>query len=145
MIKKSKRIQPVVDLAHHDEKDAVKELAAALKVLNDNTERLYQLESYQQEYEDRFNSAGQAGISVSRINDFRAFLSKIKAAIAAQREVVKSSQLHLEQKKQYWFSKRGRSRALDAVLEKYMADERLKTAKQEQREQDDRPPRIEEQ
>ncbi len=142
MIKKSQRIQPVVDLAHHDEKDAVKELAAALKALNNNSERLQQLEGYQLEYMERFRTAGQAGISGSRINDFRAFLTKIKAAIEAQREVVESSKRYLEQKKRFWFAKRGRSRALDAVLEKYMADERVIQAKREQRELDDRPLRV---
>ena len=142
MIKKSKRIQPVVDLAKHDERDAAKVLGGALAALNAAIEQLEQLKRYQSEYAERFNGAGQAGISSTRINDFRAFLAKVNDAVTAQQGVVERCRNELMQKKKFWFAKRGRSRALDTVLEKYEKDELYQLSRREQREQDEHAQRI---
>ena len=136
-MKKSKRIKPVVDLAHHHERDAAKILGQALTEVNRHEQQLVQLKQYQDEYAERFNAAGQVGESISKLNDFLAFLTKIKGAVKAQEQAVEAARSVLEEKKQFWFSKRGRSKALDGVLDKYVKEERELVAKKEQKEQDD--------
>lgn len=135
----------MVDLAHNDERDAAKILGEALANVNRHVQQLEQLKRYQAEYAERFNSVGQGGETSNKINDFLVFLEKVKGAVKAQESELERARADLEQKKQFWFSKRGRSKALDVVLEKYVQEERMQEDKREQKELDDfkKPPHAE--
>lgn len=135
---KSKRFKPIVDLAHDSEREAAKALGAALQRLNDGREQLRQLYAYREEYGQRLQQAGNQGMSGQKLNEYRYFMVKIDAAIESQTTVVEQLQVALEEKKQFWFAKRGRSKALDTVLDHYLQNEARQLDKREQREQDDR-------
>lgn len=135
---KSKRFKPIVELAHDSEREAAKALGAALKRLNEGREQLRQLHAYREEYAQRLQQTGSAGMSGQQLHEYRHFLAKIDTAIESQGGVVTQMQEALEEKKQFWFARRGRSRALDSVLDHYLEQERAQLDKREQREQDDR-------
>ena len=135
---KSKRFKPIAELARSSERDAAKALGKALQRLNDAKEQLRQLIAYREEYAQRLQQAGTAGMSGQQFNEYRHFIVKIGAAIDSQTNVVEQSQKALEEKKKFWFAKRGRSKALDSVLDHYLEQERHQHDKREQREQDDR-------
>jgi flagellar protein FliJ len=135
---KSKRIKPIADLARDSEREAAKALGAALQRLNESREQLQQLHAYREEYAQRLQQTGQQGMSAQQLNEYRHFITKIGAAIESQTTVVEQAQAALEEKKKFWFAKRGRSKALDSVLDHYLDDEKKQLEKREQREQDDR-------
>lgn len=135
---KSKRFKPIVDLAHDSEREAAKALGAALQKLNDSRAQLQQLHAYREEYAQRLQQTGQQGMSGQKLHEYRHFMTKIDAAIESQKGVVAQAEAALEEKKQFWFARRGRSKALDSVLDHYLKDERRQRDRREQREQDDR-------
>ena len=139
---KSKRFKPIVDLAHNSEREAAKALGAALQQLNDSQEQLRQLQAYREEYGQRLQQVGNQGMSGQTLNEYRQFIIKIGAAIESQTAVVAQMETALEEKKQFWFSRRGRSRALDSVLDHYLENERKQLDRRDQREQDDRSGRT---
>lgn len=136
-MEKSKRIEPIVNLAKSSEKEAVKALGEALQVLNSQTEQLNQLIGYKAEYAERLSLSGGKGINVQQLNEYRSFIDKLTLAIDQQSQVVNQAKENLDAKKRFWFAKRGRSKALDAVLDRYLEDELHQLEKKEQSEIDD--------
>ncbi len=138
---RSKRFKPIVKLAQNSERDAAKALGEALKRLNDNVHQLHQLHLYQEEYHQRLHSDGSQGMSAQQMNEYRGFLAKITAAIESQEKAIETAKLELEEKKQFWFAKRGRSKALDKVLDRYVEEESRQQERRLQKEIDDRASR----
>lgn len=137
-MKKSKRFTPIVDLAHDSERKAALSLGASLKKYEQAISRLSDLKQYHNEYVRQFGLAGRSGISSSKAVDYRLFLEKLKQAIEQQERVIEQTLRDLESSKAFWFAQRGRSKAMDNVLARYIADERKIQEKREQIEQDDR-------
>ena len=137
---KSKRFEPIANLARDSEREAAKVLGSALKNLEDQVEQLDTLIRYQADYNQRLNSSASAnaGMNAQKLNEYIEFLSKLSTAIERQEQTIEHARQVLEEKKMFWFSKRGRSKALDSVLERYIQDEAKQLDKREQRDQDDR-------
>ncbi len=137
-MEKSKRIEPIVNLAKNSERDAVKALGEALQALNSQLERRDQLIAYKAEYAERLSSSGSLGINAQHLNEYREFIDKLGQAIEQQDQIVSLARNTLEEKKRFWFAKRGRSKALDTVLDRYLENEQNQLDKIEQKELDDR-------
>ena len=135
---KSKRFEPIVNLAHNSEREAAKALGDALQNLDAQVEQLQALIRYQADYNQRLNSTASSGMNAQKLNEYIGFLAKLTGAIEQQEQAIEHAKRVLEEKKQFWFSKRGRSRALDSVLDRYIQDEAKQFEKREQRELDDR-------
>jgi len=139
---KSKRIEPIVNMAHDSEREAAKALGDALQLLDKSVQQLDQLKGYREEYHQRLTSSGEAGMNAQTMNEFRSFIAKLTQAIQQQEAVVEQAQRHLEAKKQYWFARRGHSKALDTVLDRYLQREQRQERKREQRELDEHSSRL---
>jgi flagellar FliJ protein len=137
-MKKSKRFMPVVDLAHDAERKAAEALGSCLRKHEQSLIKLDDLRRYHKEYILQFSLIGQSGISSTKAVDYRLFLDKLKQAIEQQEKMLEQVQVDLENSKAFWFAQRGRSKALDNVLTRYIADERKMQEKREQIEQDER-------
>ncbi len=135
---KSKRFEPIANLARDSEREAAKALGSALKNLQDQVDQLDNLMRYQEDYNQRLNYSASMGISAQELNEYIEFLSKLATAIEGQEQAVEQAKQALQEKKLFWFSKRGRSKALDSVLERYVQDEAKQLDKREQHELDDR-------
>lgn len=134
----SKRFKPIVDMAHDSERQAARALGTALQRLDESEQQLSQLHRYRDEYIQRLQQVGTQGMSGQQLNEYRNFMAKIDTAITSQTATVAQMLQILDEKKNFWFSKRGRSKALDSVLDSYLKQEQTKLDKRDQREQDDR-------
>jgi len=134
---RSKRFKPVVEHAQHLEKEAAKALGDAAQRLQEAQAQLEQLQDYCQEYNDRYQQVGQLNSGPRRLLDYQAFMAKLNTALVQQTEVVSSAVASLEEVKQFWLAKRGRSKALDGVLTGYIDEEIKAEEKKEQRATDD--------
>lgn len=137
-MKKSKRFEKIVDLAHDNERKAAEALGIALNKLEQAMHRLDDLRRYQNEYMAQFNLSGQNGMTSTRAVDYHLFLEKLRYAMSQQERVIDQAKNEWERSKAYWFAQRGRSKAMDNVLARYIADERKLQEKREQREVDER-------
>lgn len=135
---RSKRIKPIVKMAHNTERDAARALGEALGYLDENVKQLNLLFSYREEYNQKLQASGSEGMTGQALNEYRQFMAKIADAIENQQKAIDQARQDLEQKKQFWFAKRGRSKALDKVLDRYLEDERRQLERRQQKELDDR-------
>ncbi len=135
---RSKRFKPIVKLAHNTERDAARALGEALGQLDACTQQLTQLFVYREEYNQRLHTSGTQGMSAQTLNEYRQFMVRLDEAIESQQKAIEQARNNLHEKKQFWFSKRGRSKALDKVLDRYLKDERRQRERSLQKEQDDR-------
>ena len=139
---KSKRIEPIVNMAHDSERDAAKALGDALQAFEASVQQLEQLQQYREEYHQKLSNSGGVGMNAQSLVEFRSFIAKLGLAIDQQQEAVAQARAELEEKKQFWFARRGRSKALDKVLDKHLLKEQQQQAKREQRELDDHNSRL---
>ncbi len=136
---RSKQFKPVVEHAYHLEQEAAKALGEANQRVAAAEAQLAQLQRYRQEYLDGYQALGaQGGVEPGRLRDYQAFLAKLNAALTQQSEAIDSARRQREEVKQFWLAKRGRSKALDSVLKRYIEEEHYVESRKEQREMDDR-------
>ena len=136
-MKKSQRLEPVVKVAENREQQAARALGQAQAQMNQAEQRLAELKNYKEEYLRRFHTQGSRGMSAAQMEDYRRFLAKLDAAIAQQQRVVEQAARAVEVQRNHWFERRGKTRALDKVVERYQADEQRREDLKEQGEQDE--------
>ncbi|OGT22330.1 MAG: flagellar export protein FliJ [Gammaproteobacteria bacterium RBG_16_57_12] len=135
---KSERLKPLVRMAESKEMTAARELGECMRVLNDKQARLDDLLKYRQEYAERFQREGSVGMSARKMHDFRAFLANLDKGIEQQQGLVEQAAKILEEKRQQWFSKRTRTKALDNAVARYQSDEQRSEERRVQKESDER-------
>lgn len=137
-MKRSQRLAPVVKYTDAKEREAARLLAQQQQQLDQQKQRLKQLESYRQEYARQFIAIGSSGMSAIKVHDFQAFLKNLDGAMVQQKEAIERLTQDYEQKKRQWLAARNKTKAMHNVVDKYVEDEQRKEEKSEQKEQDDR-------
>ncbi|MFQ5488725.1 MAG: flagellar export protein FliJ [Gammaproteobacteria bacterium] len=136
--KKSQRIQTVVRLARHEEEEAALALSQARQVLEEQLQRLQELESYRHEYAQRINRLGGAGVHIAQLNEYRSFIARLDEAIQQQRQRTVQCQAELEQRSDGWQAARLRHRSVDKYRQRCVSEEQRLALKKEQKESDER-------
>jgi flagellar FliJ protein len=137
-MKKSRRMQPLRRVAESKEQQAATELGQAQQQLQNQINRLSELQNYKNEYLFRFQQSGQNGIAVDRLQSFRSFLDKLDLAVEQQKQAVKIAGELVDKRKRQWFSSRDKVKIFDNVISKIVDQEHKQEEKQEQKESDDR-------
>lgn len=141
-MKKSQRLDPIVRLAERREREAGRMFAQVLKQADDKRTRLRELLGYVDEYQRTFQMLIGRGASGQEVQQFRAFLQQLDAAIAHQRAAVASAERQCEEEKARWLALCSNKLSLGKVAERLRAEEAHQRERREQRESDDhrRPP-----
>jgi flagellar FliJ protein len=141
-MKKSKRFQSVIKIASAHERQAATALGEAQAALQSQMARLEELLRYQEEYRLQFQRTGSLGVDARRIEDYCVFLDKLRQAIRQQQDMVEAAQQAVDERKQAWFSSRGKLKTYDNVMERFQTEERRQEDKREQKETDERAQRT---
>ena len=141
-MKKSKRIQPIIRVAESKEQKAATELGRAQNQLQEQLNRLQDLQNYRKEYQGRLQEAGRNGISVPKLQSFRGFLEKLETAVEQQKQAVKIAEELVARRKQQWFASRDKVKIYNKVATKYVNAELKQEEKQEQKDSDERAQRL---
>lgn len=134
---RSKRIKPVVDVAERKEQEQARHLGAAQRELEQQRQQLEQLILYRDEYARQFENAGNTGLSVARLQDYRVFLARLNQAIEQQRNTIAETEQACEQQRRHWLESRTRAQALDKVAERYRSEEDQARERRDQTESDE--------
>jgi len=137
MKKRSKRLEPVASHAKRQEEEAAKILAEAQQRVTDSEQQLHQLESFRDEYLQKYKSAGQQPGSVSLLLDYQAFLAKINQGIGQAAQTIQLCCQQRDVLKQQWLQRKTRTQALESVVEKYQHHESRQESHREQLEMDE--------
>lgn len=130
---RSKRMEPVKRLADDKADGAAKALAAAQRRLDEQRQRLEQLQEFRNQYQEQRTRSGETGIDGFRLRDYNAFVARIDGAVAQQRDVVAQAEAEVDRARQHWTDLLGRARALDKVVGRYQQEERRDDERRAQR------------
>ncbi len=136
---RSKRMQPIAQIAEQKQQQAVQIYVAAQQSVVDAQLQLEQLVEYRLEY-----SAGRVNMqmNIQQLRDYQLFLDKLNKSIDQAREQIQQRKLSCEKQRLLWLKSRTRSKALDSVIAKYQQQEAIIEARIEQKEQDEFASRI---
>lgn len=134
---RSKRLNSVVKLMNHRQQEASRRLENCAQQLQQQRKRLQELEVYKEEYLHGYNNYIQAGMSMSRVNDYHKFIGHLEQAISQQRLKVCNADKEYESCRQEWLSRRCSVKAVDKMVGRYRAEEQRLEGKQEQHENDE--------
>ena len=137
-MKRSKRLQVVLDLAERRRKQADQWLAEAQNRVAQGQQTLEKLEQYYLEYGNDFYASGAQGVSVSQLQTHQAFMQKLRQAIEQQQQANQMDEAQLERVKAHWQSVYGHFKAIDSLVEKAKTDEQVKEDKLQQKLLDER-------
>ncbi len=141
-MKKSERIQTLVELKAQQEKNSLEAFGDCQRRVQEARQQHENLQSYRQEYLDKYQGNANAGIGVAALLDFRAFIEKLDQAIEGQALVVQQTELELMQKRRAWEHLHQQSQSLQKVCDGLIAEEQKIENKREQTESDDRSSRM---
>jgi flagellar FliJ protein len=141
MIKKSQRIKTIVEIKATQEKKSLEVLGVSQRKLLVTQAQIESLRKYRQEYQDKFNQQGEAGISVIQLLEFRSFMDKLNKAIADQEHSLSEYETDLMTKRKIWEGLHHRTQSLQKVCNSVLAAEIKQEGKLEQSEQDERASR----
>lgn len=116
------RLGPVQRHAEREERDAADALAKVNAALAGARGTLEELERYREGYHDKSRELSMWRGAHWR--DYRSFLARLDQAIAAQRDVVADAERRRTMVLRLWQDKRRRSRSLDQLTDKLLAEAR---------------------
>jgi flagellar FliJ protein len=137
-MKRSKRLDPVVELAAKASEAALTRVGAANAAWAGDKAQLDDLVKYKGEYLARFREGNQLTMSAQKVMELRAFLVQLDQAIASQERQVEQSFNNLHQEQLMWKTVRSKEKAVQSLVGKYQQEEVRVEMKQEQLENDER-------
>ncbi len=96
------QLATLIDLARRETDDAAKRVGAALKMVEDNEQKLQMLTGYRDDYLGRFEATLAAGMTPMAYRNFQAFMDKLDNAVKGQQDAVKHARARSEQEKAAW-------------------------------------------
>lgn len=137
-MKRSQKLQPVVELATRATEAALIKVGAANALWQQEKAQLTDLIQYKDEYLQRFRQGDQKAMSAQKVMELRAFLVQLNQAITAQEHQVEQRFIELKQQRLAWETERSKEQAVQSLVDRYQDQERQVETKREQRENDDR-------
>jgi len=139
---KSQRLKPVREIASSKENEAARQMGEQQRFLEEQKERLVELNNYRTEYSNKMMSAGSSGIGAGQMQDYSKFINRLDEAMAFQRQQIAMAERALEVRQREWRAMHTRSQALDKVVNRYEKAEHHERERQEQRESDEHSQRL---
>lgn len=138
-MKKSKRLLPVRQLKHQEERTEAKKLAQIQQELAAAKNQLGELQVYLADYFNTVsNQQGQIH-SAAQLGQYQNFISKLKEAIQRQQQDIKQREQVLQAQTQKWFEASNKLKTMDELIEKARQQEEREADAREQKILDDRP------
>ena len=133
---KSKRFEPIRDIASTSAKDLSRSMAEAGRKVADLEHQLDKLQTYRDEYVR--NSAQAAGaIDAVKLQNYRSFLDRLGEALSQQLRALDLARKEFEKRRAQWSEKRMEAESLNRVIDRFREEEQHAADGREQREGDD--------
>ncbi|MBU2020773.1 MAG: flagellar export protein FliJ [Gammaproteobacteria bacterium] len=133
-MKKSHRMQILVDLAKRKEDSAAQQLARDKAKVQYDEQKLNELREYAGQYESERNLLG---LSAYLTTNYQHFVNRVQQAIVQQESAVGRSEQQADMSMRRWLQARSKTKSMDWLKEKNHKAELVVEAKQEQRQSDE--------
>ena len=137
MVKRSERLDIVLQLAQRKEDEALEKMSGAQRVWQAETERLGELTQYHVDYQNQIRSASRGRVSASQLQSWQHFVSRLADAIAQQQQRVAVAHDHFEQLRAVWRETYERRRGMERHIEACRQQEQYEEGRREQRQLDE--------
>jgi flagellar FliJ protein len=137
MIRRSSRIEKVVSIAGSEERRESLELGKAQRALDDEIDRLAELQNYRRGYAEKTLPDGS--LSAVRWQDYQHFLNRLDRAVTAQQQLILDGERNIDAHRRRWMAKRQRLESLERVVERYRKSESAHDERLLQKALDDLP------
>lgn len=138
VLKKSKRFEPVKQIAENNETAAAVTMNQSFQKQQESLEQLEKLKGYRDDYVAQFKVKGQGGMSASRLREYQEFVQKLDHAIDEQIKAVQKMQVKVDESQQAFKKTNSRKKVVEKLIEKSKQQELTEVGRQEQNEADDR-------
>ncbi len=136
-MKRSKRLQVVVELATKEKDAILEQVGRANQAWLKEKRQLESLYQYREEYLAQLRSGHTQNMTAQRVLALRGFLSQLDQAIQAQSQQVAQQFKLLEQQRQKWKQAWTKEKSVQHLVERYQDEEQRLENKKEQRTQDE--------
>ena len=136
-MKRSQRMQVVVELALRKAQEGARALAFVLQKLQAEQQKLGQLEQYLVEYREGLLAQGRQGVSAQQFRIYNNFSGNVEKAIVQQGVQVATVSRQVEQVRRHWLTLDARHKGLEKLLDKLRLEERGELDRLEQKAQDE--------
>jgi len=141
-MKKSQRLNTVTEVAAARENDAARKMGLKQQELHEKRLRLEELHSYRSDYSSKMLGEGKQGISAGQLHDYSNFIKRLDEAIIFQQRQIEIAIESVSVEKMNWQKMHTKTEALNKVTQRMRTEEINEINRKEQKESDDRAPRI---
>ena len=137
---KSKRFEPIHEIASTSAKDLSRAMGEAARKVADLERQFEQLQSYRDEYER--NSQSPAAIDAVKLQNYRSFLDRLGEALRLHLKNLDTARAEYERRRALWSEKRIEAESLSRVVDRFRKEEQHAADQREQHEGDEAAMRI---
>ena len=138
---KSKRFEPIQEIAATSAKDLSRAMGDAARKVADLERQLKQLQTYRDEYV-RNTTQSAAAIDAVKLQNYRSFLDRLGEALSQHQKNLDNARAEYERRHQLWSEKRIEAESLSRVVDRFRKEEQHAADQREQREGDEAAMRI---
>ena len=140
-MKRSKRLEPVGELADEEERECALQVANLQKRLDEAQQRGSELKRYLIEYQSMFQQRAAAGMGVGGLRDYQTFLARLNDAVRQQDSVISQLEGDCARARVSWLEAAARKSAVSKVLENARTEDQKVEERRSQKESDERAQR----
>jgi len=133
---KSKRFEPIQEIASTSAKDLSRAMGEAGRKVADLERQLEQLQSYRDEYV-RNSTQGAGAIDAVKLQNYRMFLDRLGEALRQHMKNLDNARAEYERRRMLWSEKRIEAESLGRAVDRFRREEQRAADRREQREGDD--------
>jgi flagellar protein FliJ len=138
---KSKRFEPIREIASTSADDLSRVMAEAARKVADIERQIQQLQSYRDDYM-RKSGQGTAAVDAVKLQNYRSFLDRLGDALRQQMKSLELARVEYEKRRLAWSAKRIEAESLGRAVERFRKEEQHAADRREQREVDDAALRV---
>jgi len=135
-MKKSKRFEPIQEIASTSAQDLSRAMGEAGRKVADLESQLEQLKSYRDEYV-RNSTQSAAAMDAVKLQNYRSFLDRLGEALRQHVKSLEIARAEYERRRALWSEKRVEAESLSRVVDRLRKEEQHVAERREQREGDD--------
>jgi flagellar protein FliJ len=133
---KSKRFEPIQEVAATSAKDLSRVMAEAGRKVADLERQLEQLQTYRDEYV-RNSTQSLDAIDAVKLQNYRSFLGRLGEALSQHFKSLDVARKEFEKRRAQWGEKRMEAESLNRVIDRFRKEEQYAADGREQRDGDD--------
>lgn len=136
-MKRSKRLEPVGELAEEEERACALQVANLQKRLDEALKRGSELKRYLVEYQSMFQQRAAAGMGVAGLRDYQTFLARLNDAVRQQETVIAQLEADCARARVDWLEAAARKNAVSKVIENARTEDQKVEERRSQKETDE--------